>query len=158
MMVWQLLYKSLFIPVFFLMIRRPPRSTRTDTLFPYTTLFRSADGIAPMGRSYRGGLCRIVMKLLPGSGLSDAAHGSRRPNGTISSPDDGFAPMTAFPVARTPAFAFLESPLDRAPPLRDHAGLLAARDGQHVVEGKSVYERVDLGRRRIIKKKNTKHK
>src|SRR3546814_4121962 len=27
--------------VFFLMIRRPPRSTRTDTLFPYTTLFRS---------------------------------------------------------------------------------------------------------------------
>src|SRR3546814_9967594 len=26
------------------MIRRPPRSTRTDTLFPYTTLFRSEDG------------------------------------------------------------------------------------------------------------------
>src|SRR3546814_17010810 len=31
---------TLFL-VFFLMIRRPPRSTRTDTLFPYTTLFRS---------------------------------------------------------------------------------------------------------------------
>src|SRR3546814_11351877 len=31
-----------FCVVFFLMIRRPPRSTRTDTLFPYTTLFRSA--------------------------------------------------------------------------------------------------------------------
>src|SRR3546814_20568956 len=28
---------------FFLMIRRPPRSTRTDTLFPYTTLFRSIE-------------------------------------------------------------------------------------------------------------------
>src|SRR3546814_17308965 len=27
------------------MIRRPPRSTRTDTLFPYTTLFRSANGL-----------------------------------------------------------------------------------------------------------------
>src|SRR3546814_20824807 len=27
--------------LFFLMIRRPPKSTRTDTLFPYTTLFRS---------------------------------------------------------------------------------------------------------------------
>src|SRR3546814_14192493 len=26
---------------FFLMLRRPPRATRTDTLFPYTTLFRS---------------------------------------------------------------------------------------------------------------------
>src|SRR3546814_3559810 len=34
---------SLFFSVFFLMIRRPPRSTRTDTLFPYTTLFRSED-------------------------------------------------------------------------------------------------------------------
>src|SRR3546814_5301086 len=37
---------------FFLMIRRPPRSTRTDTLFPYTTLFRSerrrrGDGFPP---------------------------------------------------------------------------------------------------------------
>src|SRR3546814_12559356 len=34
---------------FFLMIRRPPRSTRTDTLFPYTTLFRSivlCEGVA----------------------------------------------------------------------------------------------------------------
>src|SRR3546814_11043029 len=30
-----------FYVFFFLMIRRPPRSTRTDTLFPYTTLFRS---------------------------------------------------------------------------------------------------------------------
>src|SRR3546814_2662704 len=32
---------------FFLMIRRPPRSTRTDTLFPYTTLFRSPRGRGP---------------------------------------------------------------------------------------------------------------
>src|SRR3546814_15506845 len=30
----------------FLMIRRPPRSTRTDTLFPYTTLFRSVSAVA----------------------------------------------------------------------------------------------------------------
>src|SRR3546814_4984660 len=29
------------IVILFLMIRRPPKSTRTDTLFPYTTLFRS---------------------------------------------------------------------------------------------------------------------
>src|SRR3546814_14792562 len=29
------------------MIRRPPRSTRTDTLFPYTTLFRSRRSIQP---------------------------------------------------------------------------------------------------------------
>src|SRR3546814_12834237 len=32
---------SIYVFFFFLMIRRPPRSTRTDTLFPYTTLFRS---------------------------------------------------------------------------------------------------------------------
>src|SRR3546814_14617344 len=30
-----------YLVLFFFMIRRPPRSTRTDTLFPYTTLFRS---------------------------------------------------------------------------------------------------------------------
>src|SRR3546814_14917185 len=30
-----------YVVFFFFMIRRPPRSTRTDTLFPYTTLFRS---------------------------------------------------------------------------------------------------------------------
>src|SRR3546814_17521737 len=35
--------------IFFLMIRRPPRSTRTDTLFPYTTLFRSRRGVNHAG-------------------------------------------------------------------------------------------------------------
>src|SRR3546814_8028612 len=37
------------------MIRRPPRSTRTDTLFPYTTLFRSADGQALCAVGVAGG-------------------------------------------------------------------------------------------------------
>src|SRR3546814_13724504 len=46
---------------FFLMIRRPPRSTRTDTLFPYTTLFRSDQ--------QRGAL------------RGDAAAGAARPRG-----------------------------------------------------------------------------
>src|SRR3546814_20178753 len=41
--------------VFFLMIRRPPRSTRTDTLFPYTTLFRSRHRRALDGRRRGGG-------------------------------------------------------------------------------------------------------
>src|SRR3546814_10092735 len=36
-----LVCSELFFSYCFLMIRRPPRSTRTDTLFPYTTLFRS---------------------------------------------------------------------------------------------------------------------
>src|SRR3546814_13882482 len=38
---FSLLLSLYYILFFFLMIRRPPRSTRTDTLFPYTTLFRS---------------------------------------------------------------------------------------------------------------------
>src|SRR3546814_12828183 len=44
---WYILYNNFYVRLtlviffFFLMIRRPPRSTRTDTLFPYTTLFRS---------------------------------------------------------------------------------------------------------------------
>src|SRR3546814_18912999 len=34
--------------IFFLLIRLPPRSTRTDTLFPYTTLFRSSPADSPI--------------------------------------------------------------------------------------------------------------
>src|SRR3546814_6334340 len=45
------------------MLRRPPRSTRTDTLFPYTTLFRSLLAVLPARRRPEGGhhrtdLCR----------------------------------------------------------------------------------------------------
>src|SRR5213596_972461 len=43
-----LFYYSLFL-FFFLMIRRPPRSTQDRTLFPYTTLFRSGHGGADSG-------------------------------------------------------------------------------------------------------------
>src|SRR3546814_12472017 len=41
----------LYVFFFFLMIRRPPRSTRTDTLFPYTTLFRSRQELVGAGRA-----------------------------------------------------------------------------------------------------------
>src|SRR3546814_2058730 len=37
------------------MRRRPPRSTRTDTLFPYTTLFRSRRSTRPSSRNWRNG-------------------------------------------------------------------------------------------------------
>src|SRR3546814_17631901 len=40
-MTFDVSYLYIYFLFFFLMIRRPPRSTRTDTLFPYTTLFRS---------------------------------------------------------------------------------------------------------------------
>src|SRR3546814_6894967 len=61
---------------FFLRIRRPPRSTRTDTLFPYTTLFRSLlDFLGPedgdrhrhilqaLGAALRGHDDRVVVGL-----------------------------------------------------------------------------------------------
>src|SRR3546814_4654432 len=54
---------------FFLMIRRPPRSTRTDTLFPYTTLFRSGHQRTrrPPARRHRR---------IPGSGWRSEEHTS----------------------------------------------------------------------------------
>src|SRR3546814_11792128 len=44
---------------FFLMIRRPPRSTRTDTLFPYTTLFRSPERASGGSACLPRGYCRL---------------------------------------------------------------------------------------------------
>src|SRR3546814_12556140 len=43
------------------MIRRPPRSTRTDTLFPYTTLFRSLD----VGQPREADLAQVLAALPP---------------------------------------------------------------------------------------------
>src|SRR3546814_15264231 len=57
---------------FFLMIRRPPRPTRTDTLFPYTTLFRS-----------------VIAGVIPAELLSDATEYHINPTGSfeIGGPD-----------------------------------------------------------------------
>src|SRR3546814_1624237 len=52
------------IVVFFLRMRRPPRSTRTDTLFPYTTLFRS---LFPLG-----GVVALVVALVAASAITAA--------------------------------------------------------------------------------------
>src|SRR3546814_8094361 len=46
------LFWLIVVWLFFLMTRRPPRSTRTDTLFPYTTLFRSGERAAWPGYDY----------------------------------------------------------------------------------------------------------
>src|SRR3546814_466604 len=63
---------------FFLMIRRPPRSTRTDTLFPYTTLFRSilgnsrADiGFDPESPAWPESFRPVYNFGIPGGGLYD---------------------------------------------------------------------------------------
>src|SRR3546814_18358545 len=60
------------------MIRRPPRSTRTDTLFPYTTLFRSLllemsqqEKSVYLADSYRPGQALFGMGLIEYSGKSE---------------------------------------------------------------------------------------
>src|SRR3546814_12837804 len=51
---------------FVLMIRRPPRSTRTDTRFPYTTLFRSNQQSADAStRLFNGVLAMVGRPLIP---------------------------------------------------------------------------------------------
>src|SRR3546814_2530672 len=54
-MCYVVVLSTCYLYCFFLMIRRPPRSTRTDTLFPYTTLFRSAVLHFETGPQYRFG-------------------------------------------------------------------------------------------------------
>src|SRR3546814_1324460 len=56
---------------FFLRIRRPPRSTRTDTLFPYTTLFRS---LAAAGRRMHE--LRVERRLAGTCGAGDQRAGA----------------------------------------------------------------------------------
>src|SRR3546814_20750080 len=60
-MCWLLIFTCISLDFFFLMIRRPPRSTRTDTLFPYTTLFRSVQRLK---------LCRTFFMCPEGSTVS----------------------------------------------------------------------------------------
>src|SRR3546814_3949378 len=59
------------------MIRRPPRSTRTDTLFPYTTLFRSMTAATPDWRtSFRS--CSNTRSAVGGSRLPVGSSASSR--------------------------------------------------------------------------------
>src|SRR3546814_1231254 len=70
------------------MIRRPPRSTRTDTLFPYTTLFRSAAILHPAADPRRrldlhvemraAAMARFAELLEPGAALQAQARGVGR--------------------------------------------------------------------------------
>src|SRR6056297_3827673 len=63
-----MLFSTSCVFFFFLMIRRPPRSTRTDTLFPYTTLSRS--------RPARSGLRRSPDRPADGRGSRSEEHTS----------------------------------------------------------------------------------
>src|SRR3546814_156426 len=80
-------YVSHYDIIFFLMIRRPPRSTRTDTLFPYTTLFRSL-GHLSLGPPKRGrsnaAPCRPCQRPHPCPGRGCTGH----PRNLVLEPDN----------------------------------------------------------------------
>src|SRR3546814_20508278 len=107
------------------MIRRPLRSTRTDTLFPYTTLFRSAS-LSRDGLRHELDLGHFVEVL----GCCREVDSSRAPLG----------PRNRGPA---PPGSPRRTPHRRAPPDTDRKS-----DGV----GKSVSVRVDLGWRRLIQK------
>src|SRR3546814_11313273 len=118
------------------MIRRPPRSTRTDTLFPYTTLFRS------------GLLCRCadgrVAPRLPRS--------LRYGNFADRSAERGFHIRPSYSQCRNASDRRSSRPV----PHRCLHSELRKRDRKRVVWGKDVSVRLDLGGRRNIKKKKYK--
>src|SRR3546814_13935664 len=119
------------------MIRRPPRSTRTDTLFPYTTLFRSFldCGVGLARLQIEGGQLAGDAALMRQAGRSDqevtqelrAAHSGQE------------IPVRPPLVAGEPAQV---------------AGDLLRSDRKSVVSGQGVSVRVVLGGRRVLKKKN----
>src|SRR3546814_12524353 len=110
------------------MIRRPPRSTRTDTLFPYTTLFRSR----PCAHRRTAG---VALQAQVPRVLDPTGRGRRRCHARNAVAHAGRAA------------ADCRRPHDQPP-----------RDRQTVVEGKRVSVSLELGSSRHIKnKKTTKH-
>src|SRR3546814_15975720 len=114
------------------MIRRPPRSTRTDTLFPYTTLFRSLLTAVTRQDDVEFGLLFS----------SRASSGSSR-SGSNSSGSRN-APLFFEQLRQVSRFEDGQ----RRKFFND-----LCKDRKSVVWGKRVSVRVDLGGRRLIKKK-----
>src|SRR3546814_11575200 len=108
------------------MIRRPPRSTRTDTLFPYTTLFRSSRRVSPRQRrrGVRPSFARSLILVAAGGFV-----------GTLA-----VLQMAGAPPA---AFADLSARTAAVDPLSARFGLCSAGGGRDcVVDGRSEARRV----------------
>src|SRR3546814_15564337 len=145
--VWCVICCTCFL-CFFLRILRAPRSTRTDTLFPYTSLFRSAAGALPAD---------LLMTMAP----KPIVFAMANPDPEISPPDaKRVRPDVIIATGRSDypnqvnnvlGFPFIfRGALDvRATGIND-------RSEERRV-GKSVSVRVDLGGRRIIKKQRQKN-
>src|SRR3546814_14024639 len=135
------------------MIRRPPRSTRSDTLFPYTTLFRSQVADVNDGFSLsQPKFFAEVQKMLGDVPLAQW-QAYLRYHAIANA-----APYLSRPFQQE-AFAFNAQTLNGQKEMKPlwKRVLNATNDGMgdrtSVVQGKSLQVRVDLGGRRIIKKK-----
>src|SRR3546814_12258453 len=141
MLMLYALFFSIFF-VFFLMIRRPPRSTRTDTLFPYTTLFRS-----PLGARVGQFVARI-WKEPPRS-----SPGRHRGTGPAHRPGPrSFRGPWAVPgTSRWSALRFRDRSSEQPFMFISHLTegvervVVIAEDRKSVVEGKGVSVRVKYG-------------
>src|SRR3546814_18919625 len=125
------------------MIRRPPRSTRTDTLFPYTTLFRSR-GLHLLSRTNHSSARRHRLEdFVAQIEVVEERRGCMH----AGNPEDGVAE----------GGVDFHDQLTRSMCLRDLGGDVES-DRKSVVEGRSLSVRVAIGGRRIIKKKSTRIK
>src|SRR3546814_17970950 len=133
------------------MIRRPPRSTRTDTLFPYTTLFRS-----PAARHQRDLACYPAHNILSNrQGRPAVTPPVSKSVTSINAPASGRVQRgndAAAPPARSRAGhgSRATAPLPGRSAAGRHPGRAlppapAALDRPSDVQGKSVSVRVDLG-------------
>src|SRR3546814_12490670 len=123
------------------MIRRPPRSTRTDTLFPYTTLFRSAIDVVKLGLLVGAAPLRLQR---PDRG---AEHGNRQ----TADADSQRASVQARDRARLGA-QHQRLGRDLARLQRGEVGGVVLADRKSVVTGKRVSVGVDTGGRRHLTK------
>src|SRR3546814_17853839 len=124
------------------MIRRPPRSTRTDTLFPYTTLCRSSRDEDVLLERWRDAVVQLRALVLPDD---DGDPGLPNYGSSFRESDSAPVPARDLPFGVPPFLGNDAWGRARHPPRRDR---------KRVVEGKSVSERVDLGGRSILKKKH----
>src|SRR3546814_11611376 len=126
--------------VFFLMIRRPPRSTRTDTLFPYTTLFRSGRPV-----EHRLARCRPERDRERGQEPKPLVHRHRyrrpgdygRGDAAAQQGCDGAVYRLGPDVHFVPAVRADETAIQQMALLRhrhDVLSVLASRDGGHRME------------------------
>src|SRR3546814_14250777 len=121
------------------MIRRPPRSTRTDTLFPYTTLFRSCQTSGTAAHCHESGPRTIPR----GRELGPGAASTTRCFLSVS-------PLYQHSVCGPLTFHLSQQ---NATKMSRSTGT-RSKDRKSVVQGKSESVSVELGGRLIIKKKN----